>query len=77
MTHASENGKCGCFCHCMTGALTILFGLTFLLGALGVLGAHVVQIIWPILVILFGLRLMCNKACKCCGSEAGSCETKK
>jgi hypothetical protein len=37
------------------------------------LSARTVQIIWPILVMIFGLTVMCPK-CKCCKDEA--CETK-
>ncbi|HXI84115.1 MAG TPA: DUF5668 domain-containing protein [Verrucomicrobiae bacterium] len=64
---ASE-GKCGCPCHKMPGLFIVLIGLTFLLGALNVLSPRAVEIIWPILVILAGLKKMFSGMCKCCNS---------
>ena len=51
------------------GALIVLFGLDFLLGALGVLTPMAVAIIWPILVICLGIKMLMK--CKC-----SQCETK-
>lgn len=64
MTNA--DGKCCCPCHRMLGILVILFGLTFLLGALGVLSARIVSLAWPSLIILGGLKITCKGMCKCC-----------
>lgn len=62
-----ECSTCGCMCHKFTGILIILFGLTFLLGHLGVLSAYAVSIIWPILLILVGIIVGFRKdLCKCC-----------
>jgi hypothetical protein len=65
---SSEGMKntCGCKCHKLFPVLIVLFGLTFLLGALNVLTVSAVSIIWPILVILAGLKKMMGKSCKCC-----------
>lgn len=65
-TNTGGNGKCCCPCHKMAGVLVILFGLTFLLGALNVIGQNVVNIVWPILVMLGGLKCLCAGKCKCC-----------
>ncbi len=64
---ASES-KCGCPCHKVSGILIALIGLVFLLGALNVLSPHIVEITWPILVILIGLKKMCDGMCKCCSA---------
>lgn len=62
-----EKTECkGCPCHRMTGVFIVLFGLTFLLGALGYLSASTVNIIWPSFVILAGLKAMAKGMCKCC-----------
>lgn len=64
---SKECSTCGCACHNFTGILIILFGLTFLLGALGVISAYAVSIIWPILLILVGIVVgFRKKICKCC-----------
>ena len=49
--------------HKMFAWLVVLFGLTFLLGAMNILTASAVSIIWPILVIIAGIKKMCK--CKC------------
>lgn len=60
---------CTCKCHNkrMTGYSVILFGLLFLLEAFGVLSADVVNVVWPLIIILFGSKLLC----KCCNSVSG------
>jgi len=62
----ASKGKCGCPCHKMSGLFITLIGLTFLLGAFGVLSEHAVSITWPVLVILAGLKKMTKGMCKCC-----------
>ena len=65
-----ENMKnmCSCSHHKVMPVLVILFGLTFLLGALGILASGFVNIVWPIIVIAGGLMKWANKSgmCKCC-----------
>lgn len=68
-----EDGKscgmkgCKCPCHKMLGILIALIGVTFLLGHLGVLSSGIVDVVWPILLILIGLKKTCPKGfCKCC-----------
>jgi hypothetical protein len=61
---------CKCPCHKMPGILIALIGVTLLLGNLGILAAKVVGIIWPILLILLGLKKACKGACKCCSKES-------
>ncbi len=50
--------------------LVILFGLTFLLGAMNILSPDTVMMIWPVLVIIAGVKkLMMGMGmgmCKCC-----------
>ncbi len=61
-----SGSKCGCPCHKMAGVFIVLFGLVFLLGALDVLAPKTVSIIWPIFVMLGGLKCMMKGSCKCC-----------
>ena len=62
----TEEKKCPCPCHHVMGIFIVLFGLMFLLGALGVLSERTVGIIWPVLVILAGLKKVFSGFCKCC-----------
>jgi len=62
---ASEK-KCSCPCHKVTGLFIALIGLTFLLGAFNVISQRVVEVTWPILLVLIGLKLTASGNCKCC-----------
>ena len=62
----AKDEKCCCPCHKMFGIFTILFGLNFLLGAFEVISAHIVSIVWPIIVILAGATKLCSSKCTCC-----------
>jgi len=57
---------CKCPCHKMPGILIALIGVVVLLGTYDVLSAKLVATIWPILLILFGLKKACKGMCKCC-----------
>lgn len=61
-------GKMACKCphHMMIPGLVVLFGLLFLLEALGVVAMSLVEVVWPVLVILAGLQKMMEGKCKCC-----------
>ncbi|MDO8486117.1 MAG: hypothetical protein Q7S77_00220 [Candidatus Staskawiczbacteria bacterium] len=63
-----ENNMCKCPHHKVVPVLIILFGLTFLLEALGVLTAGFAGIVWPIIIIAGGLMKWMTKSgmCKCC-----------
>lgn len=63
-----ENTCSKCPHHKVMPALVILFGLTFLLGYLGILTSNFVNIAWPIIVISGGLIKLMDKygMCKCC-----------
>lgn len=58
-------GICPCKHHKIVPCLVVLFGLTFLLGALNVLSAGAVAVIWPIIIILAGLAKMKGGMCGC------------
>jgi hypothetical protein len=64
-----SEGKCSCPCHNMIGVFVFLFGLTFLLRALDVLSNHAAAIIWPIIVMLAGLKTIFRRMCKCCSAS--------
>ncbi len=65
-TDCGTGSCCGCFCHKTIGILIVLFGLTFLLGHLGVISGELVGIIWPTLIVLGGLKKTFSGLCKCC-----------
>ncbi len=59
---------CKCPHHKAMPVLVILFGLTFLLEALGVVTSGFAMVVWPVLVIIAGLMKWTEKSgmCKCC-----------
>ena len=61
--------KCGCPCHRMAGLLIVLLGLLFLLNTLGMVSSHIVNVVWPVLVILIGVKKMTKGLCKCCSKD--------
>lgn len=63
-----DMGKGGCRCphHMMFPFLVVAFGATFLLGAFNVIDGETVNVIWPIIVVLAGLKKMFARMCKCC-----------
>ncbi|MCX6741542.1 MAG: DUF5668 domain-containing protein [Candidatus Parcubacteria bacterium] len=58
-----------CPCQTMTPLFIVLIGLVFLARAFGYLSVGAVDIIWPILVILIGLKELTRGMCKCCDSK--------
>jgi hypothetical protein len=62
---ASRSG-CGCVCHRFSGILVALIGVDFLLGHYNVLNQRTVHLVWPILVVLIGLKTSMKGMCKCC-----------
>lgn len=71
-TSPTSEKKCSCPCHSLTGLFIALIGLTFLLGAFNILSARVVQVTWPILLVLIGLQFIVGSRCKCCSkAQAG------
>ena len=59
---------CKCPHHKVMPVLIVLFGLTFLLGNMGVLTWMAVGWIWPVLIIIAGAKKLAMKSgmCKCC-----------
>ena len=66
MMDESKGCPTQCKCHKVGPLLIVLIGVTFLLGALGYVSASMVAIVWPILLIILGLKKMCGGMCKCC-----------
>ena len=64
-----QGTKCGCGHHMAKPVLLLLFGLDFLLGALGVFTSNFVQVTWPIIVILIAIMMMMGRKCKCCAEK--------
>lgn len=66
-------GRCKCIHHNVTGICVALIGLLFLLGALDVVGSRLVELGWPILLLVAGLTKVSGRMCKCCdGGKCGS-----
>ena len=71
---------CKCPHHKMIPGIVILFGLTLLIGVLGVISLEAVSIVLPVLIILGGLQKMMGGMCKCCkhcGGGNSCCGTEK
>lgn len=64
-----KGSSCQCPHHFGISVLVILFGITFLLQATGVLSPSVVAYIWPSLVIVGGLYKLVMGMCSCCGKK--------
>ena len=62
----NHNGMCNCPHHKFMPILIVLFGLTFLLGAMGTITMGTVNIVWPIIIIVAGLFKLNRGMCKCC-----------
>ncbi len=58
--------SCSCPCHRMTGILTALFGLNFLLKHFGIYSDSISNIVWPSIIILVGLKHASKGMCNCC-----------
>ncbi|MEK7539976.1 MAG: DUF5668 domain-containing protein [Patescibacteria group bacterium] len=74
MKSSSSQGM-GCHCphHHALPVLVILFGLTFLLQAFGLLTDTLVGYIWPCIVIAAGLYKLISGVCSCCGGKSAAC----
>ncbi len=66
---ATEKKSCRCPCHKSLGLFIALIGLVFLLGNTDVLSQKVVQMTWPILLMLIGLKKAFKGMCKCCSDS--------
>jgi hypothetical protein len=58
--------KCGCPHHKVVPLMVVLFGLTFLLRAMGTITPETAGMIWPIVVIIAGGTKLFSNSCKCC-----------
>ena len=62
----NQGMTCSCTHHYTVPTLVVLFGLIFLLKALNVVTAELIDLAWPVLVIAAGLLKMKSRMCKCC-----------
>ena len=65
-----QGGVCKCPHHKVVPTLVVLFGLMFLLEALGFISTSTVDVVWPLFVIAGGLMKLTGGMCKCCGGGA-------
>jgi len=68
MFEGSKECASKCKCHKVIPLIVVLIGVTFLLGNLGYVSAQTVGIVWPILLIVLGMKKMCVGMCKCCAN---------
>lgn len=66
----------------MIGLILVVIGAAFLLKNLGILDAAMWNIIWPALLIVVGIRLICWHKCRegkgwCWGKKCPMCNTDK
>ena len=63
-----HHDMCGCRCmhHKVWPLLIIVFGLMFLLRAVGSVTWETVNIVWPLIVIGLGISKLFRGMCKCC-----------
>jgi len=66
MDEGMQKNICKCPHHKVVPFMVVLFGLLFLLKAFYVFDAAVVDVIWPILVLVAGLTKLFEDKCKCC-----------
>lgn len=64
-----DGGSCKCPHHKLVPLFVALIGFVFLLGGMNVISKGLVDLAWPILLILVGLQKMCGGMCKCCGPK--------
>ncbi|KND50405.1 MAG: hypothetical protein AB202_01990 [Parcubacteria bacterium C7867-007] len=65
MNHLNTTSACRCPHHLVQPILIILFGGSFLAGNMGYLGADIIRIVWPTLIILIGVAKLFAGSCKC------------
>lgn len=73
LSSSSKSTGCECPHHIGLAVVVILFGLTFLLQALGVFSPTAVGYIWPSIVILGGVFKLVTGMCACCSGKARAC----
>lgn len=65
--HMGKDGKnCDCIHHHMLALLVTLFGVVFLFGDLGWIPGQMVNVIWPVILVIGGIGKMLEGRCKCC-----------
>ena len=62
----NTQNNCQCMHHKIMPMLIVLLGLTFLSKELGIVSAGTANVIWPVIVILAGLKKLMGNVCKCC-----------
>jgi len=59
------------------GIIIVVIGLAFLLQSLGILSVNAWQFIWPSLLIIVGMGIICKEKGCCCGPNCDSEKPKK
>ncbi len=60
--------KCSCFHHKIVPALIIFIGALFLLNAIELLPENLLNILWPLMLILVGITKIFSGNCGCCSA---------
>ena len=67
MDTSTKPNTCMCIHHKIIPMIILLFGVTFLFRAVGILGYEAVSIAWPTYVIAVGImKLIGEDKCGCC-----------
>ncbi|HEY4507622.1 MAG TPA: DUF5668 domain-containing protein [Candidatus Paceibacterota bacterium] len=64
-----QGNTCPCKCHKVGPILIIVFGVVFLLGTLNIITEYAVMLIWPIIVIVAGVKKLVGQKCGCCSAS--------
>lgn len=62
----NQGEKCTCPHHGVVPVILIFLGALFFMKALGVFSAGMVDITWPVLVMIAGFTKLGGRMCKCC-----------
>lgn len=57
----------------MIGILIVMMGLLFFLQALGLITTYAVSVIWPVLLILIGIKKVMKGVCMGCDCGKDDC----
>ena len=64
---------CKCSHHKFVPFLVVLFGVTFFMGFWGIISWDIVNLVWPVVIILAGMAMVIDRGgmCKCAAN--GNC----
>ncbi|MEK7664490.1 MAG: hypothetical protein AAB340_03605 [Patescibacteria group bacterium] len=75
MENMQDMKNCNCIHHKVIPFLVVVFGVTFLMGFWEMINWDVVNIVWPVIIIVIGLMKLVERMeiCKCCSGICTYC----